>query len=268
MIVQEIEQENYYIENLESSSKSSSLQEEKSYPYSFNNREIPKNQYSDSEIKSNNEINKSFDFNHEERMERIRKKYGNSLMIKILLKKKLEEIRYNNILKEEYGDDCTICMNNFTNNILIYKTPCEHIFHKECFDKYLKNIKSKDKLICPNCNQNLIINKKFLTLRTKAHKLDIDKKEDIQNNKNNEKDSKYIEIEDEINDINNKKDGIIIVKKKKDNDNLSTTNNIKDKNDINIKGNIFDTSNDLKYKSTEVNQNKENNNNLFHKKKI
>ena len=33
--------------------------------------------------------------------------------------------------------------------------------------KYLNGINKKDKLICPNCNQNLLINKKYLKLRAK-----------------------------------------------------------------------------------------------------
>lgn len=267
-LMQEIEQEDDYIENLESSSKSSSLQEDQSYPYSYNNREIPRNQYSDSEIRSkSNETIKSVDYNHEERMERIRKKYGNSMMIKILLKKKLEEIQYNDNLND-YGDNCTICMNGFTNNILIYRTPCEHIFHKDCFNKYLKNIKSKDKLICPNCNQNLIINKKFLTLRTKVHEVNVKKNEEINTNKNKEITSKYIEIDDD-NDIKNNKEAIIVVKKKKDEDENININDIKEKNDKKIKVNIGESINELKYKHTDANQDgeKDNNNNLFSKKK-
>ena len=266
-LMQEIEQEDDYIENLESSSKSSSLQEDQSYPYSYNNREIPRNQCSDSEIRSrSNETIKSVDYNHEERMERIRKKYGNSMMIKILLKKKLEEIKYNDNLND-YGDNCTICMNGFTKNIIIYKTPCEHIFHIECFNKYLKNIKSKDKLICPNCNQNLIINKKFLILRTKTHIVNVDKSEEINNNINKEITSKYIEINDD-NDINNKKETIIIVKKKKDEDENNNMNDIKGKNDKHIKRSICESINELKYKNTDVNQDGEKeNNNLFSKNK-
>ena len=262
-LIQAIEEEDYYIENLESFSKSSSIQEEQSYPNSYNNQEIPKNQYSDSEIRSkNNETNKSVDYNHEERMERIRKKYGNSLMIKILLKKKLEEFKYNEALNE-YGDNCTICMNGFSNKVFIYKTPCEHIFHKECFNKYLKNIKSKDKLICLNCNQNLIVNKKFLTLRKKAHVINVEKKEEIRNNKNNEISSKYIEI-DVNSEINNNKDPIIIVEKKKDED--KKINNIKPS--MKLKGSIYDSINELKIRHTEGShvEEKENNNNLFVKK--
>ena len=212
-LIQEIEQENAFLINVENSSRSSSSQEN-SRPYSFNNVE-PKIQNYDSEIDMQNNHNNSFDFNHEERMEKIRKKYGNSLVIKILLKKKLEEAIYNKTFKDYYGDNCTICMSNFSNNVIIYKTPCEHIFHKECFNRYLKNIKNQDKLICPNCNQNLIINKKYLKLRKKSENNNIEK-DKLKLDINYDKDKKEIsnckevnskKIEMEIDDdilINNK----------------------------------------------------------------
>lgn len=259
-LLQEIEREDQYLMNIENSSKSSS--QEEFQVYSFNNGVVPKK--IESKIGSENIHNNSFDYDHEERMERIRKKYGNVMLIKNFLKKKLENVIFNNILKEQYGDNCTICLNNFLNNIVIYKTPCEHIFHKECFNKYLKNIK-KDKLICPNCNQNLIINKKFLKLRVKSQKIKIKTKEinsieiNLDKNKNESKEikknfneitSKKIEIND--NNFINSKEAIIIIKKRKE------------KNDYN-----YNPIKDIKYKDTEILKNKDfennNDNDLFRK---
>ena len=271
-LIQEIEQENLYIINLENSSRNSSSQEN-SRPNSFNNVELPKIPNYDSEIDMPNNNNHSFDLNHEERMEKIRKKYGNSLIIKILLKQKLEEVIYNKTFKDDYGDNCTICMSNFENNVAIYKTPCEHIFHKECFNKYLKNIKNQDKLICPNCNQNLIINKKYLKLRTKAQKIDIEKEKDklkLKKNvdkKNNDKKeinnfnevtNKNLEIEIDDNSSTNNKETLIIVKKRK-----KEINSNKDKKDKKIlKNNTYNKSIDLKYQNTENIKNKEDENNI------
>ena len=132
---------------------------ENSHPKSYNgNPEIPENEmrseYSESD-------------NHEERIESLRKKYGNRVLIKCLLKKQIETIEYTKKLEENFGDKCTICMDGFKIGINIYKTPCEHIFHFKCFDKYLNGINKEDKLVCPNCNQNLLINKKYIKLRAK-----------------------------------------------------------------------------------------------------
>ena len=132
---------------------------ENSHPKSYNgNPEIPSYEMR-SEFSEND--------NHEERLELLRKKYGNRVLIKCLLKKQIETIEYTKKLEENYGDKCTICMDGFKIGINIYKTPCEHIFHFKCFDKYLNGINKEDKLVCPNCNQNLLINKKYIKLRAK-----------------------------------------------------------------------------------------------------
>ena len=150
----------YNILNSISSQVSSSL--ENSQPRSYNGNP---NDFQNFDMRSE-DINSEND-NHEERMENLRKKYGNRVLIKCLLKKQIETIEYTKKLEETYGDKCTICMDGFEIGSNIYKTPCEHIFHIKCFDKYLNGINKKDKLICPNCNQNLLINKKYLKLRAK-----------------------------------------------------------------------------------------------------
>ena len=172
-VLREINRENNNYNNHHSISAAS--QEERN-AYSFNAKVY--NKYKASEIESYNEPNNSFDFNHEERMEKIRKKYGNKMIIKILLKQQIENVIYDKNMGLEYGDNCTICVNNFIDNMEIYRTPCEHIFHKDCFNKYLKKINKKNKLICPNCNQNLLINKKFLKLRQEAEKIKVKNNKD------------------------------------------------------------------------------------------
>ena len=86
-------------------------------------------------------------------------------------RKRTKRKRRTRKLEENYGDKCTICMDEFQVGLNIYRTPCEHIFHTNCFDKYLKGINKKDKLICPNCNQNLLINKKYMKLRAKKEEI-------------------------------------------------------------------------------------------------
>ena len=202
------------------------------------------------------------DLTHEERMENIRKRFGNSILIKCLLKKQIEQINYNKNFCEEFGDICTICMDNFVENILISKTPCEHIFHKNCFDRYLKGIKKKDKLICPNCNQNLLVNKKFLKLRAKKNdkievkKKVIHKKEDkdmaifSNNNNNNHRNSMDTNKNDEFSDDNN--EIIFIVKRKRKNNNNIKITNVKEINN----NNIFDPL-QINIKENEANSGKE-----------
>jgi hypothetical protein len=183
---------NEEIENYNNHNSISAASNKERNAYSLNNKVYNKNK--ESEIESNNEHNNSFDFNHEERMEKIRRKYGNKMLIKILIKQQIDNVIYDKNLGLEYGDNCTICVNNFIDNMEIYRTPCEHIFHKDCFNKYLKKINNKNKLTCPNCNQNLLINKKFLKLRHKAEKEKI---------KNNELNINNLETDQkEINNVN------------------------------------------------------------------
>ena len=220
--LREIEQENLNMELFQNSlSMRNGPSQEMQRPYSFNS---PNHNYNNEIIHNMQNNDNSFEFNHEERMENIRKRYGNSLLIKILLKKQIKEVVYNQALGEEIGDNCTICMENFSINIIICQTPCEHLFHKTCFDKYLKGIKSTDKLTCPNCNQNLLISKKYLKLRLKPEKVKIDKK-DI--NKINEKENKFgknnIKFE-EINSEENKNNNSAMTNKNNENDNNLSNN--------------------------------------------
>ena len=278
-LIQEIEQENQYLINLENSSKSSSSKVA-DHLTSFNNRIITqKIKNYDISIGNQNIMNNSFDYNHEERMENIRKKYGNNMLIKVLINKKIKEVRYNKKLKIEYGDNCTICLNNFYINLMICKTPCEHIFHKECFNKYLKNIKNKDKLLCPNCNQNLLINNKFLKLRLNAQKIKIqrnneiikkgdifDKNEDIKENFNLEVTNKNVEKDNS----RDNKDTLIIIKKRKNEQNIFNSKDINE----NGRNNIYTPKIKLESKNNDIIQNKEleNNeniiNNLYDKKDL
>ena len=246
--LREILRENANYENIQNSISAAS-QDERNI-YSFNYKIYDKNnKYIGSELESNNSVNNSFDYNHEERLEKIRKKYGNKMIIKILIKQYIEKVIYNKNLGLEYGDNCTICVNNFLENIEIYRTHCEHIFHKECLNKYFKKLSKKNKLTCPNCNQNLLINKKFLKHRNENEKIKIKNKKinikiqnlnininQIQNNVDNfdniETDKKRIIDIDEVlttvknnaddniikntNDsIDNNKNEIIIIKKRK-----------------------------------------------------
>ena len=244
-VLEEIEREyQIMLMNLLNSNSSISSSQEDKRPHSYNN-ENPQHSQNIDEL-NNQQFYNSLDQNHEERMENIRKKFGNHLVIKCLLKKQIEEINYTKNFAEDYGDICTICMENFVENIIICKTPCEHIFHKKCFDTYLKEIEKKDKLVCPNCNQNLLINKKFLKLRVKNKKIEVKKiskkeiKESELNLENEYRNRMSVATnKNEDNIFNNSNNEIILLKKKSKKDKIKIDNkidalNIKNKKENNI----------------------------------
>ena len=240
-IILEYEYYNNYLDSISAAS-----QDERNV-YSLNGKAM--NKYKVSELESyNGQNNNSFDYNHEERMEKIRKKYGNKMLIKILINQQIENVIYNKKLGLEYGDKCTICFNNFIDNLEIYRTPCEHIFHKDCFNKYLKKINKKNKLTCPNCNQNLLLNKKFFKLRKEIRNNELNKikvKKDIFDyNKNFETEKKQIM---EVSTGDNNKNVEIV--------NVNINNNMNNNETVMNNKNI-DTIFILKKKKIGINRNK------------
>ena len=240
-IILEYEYYNNYLDSISAAS-----QDERNV-YSLNGKAM--NKYKVSELESyNDQNNNSFDYNHEERMEKIRKKYGNKMLIKILINQQIENVIYNKKLGLEYGDKCTICFNNFIDNLEIYRTPCEHNFHKDCFNKYLKKINKKNKLTCPNCNQNLLLNKKFFKLRKEIRNNELNKikvKKDIFDyNKNFETEKKQIM---EVSTGDNNKNVEIV--------NVNINNNMNNNETVMNNKNI-DTIFILKKKKIGINRNK------------
>ena len=48
-------------------------------------------------------------------------------------------------------DICSICLEQLDNSLFKYKLPCEHIFHRDCIDRWFK-IKHN----CPYCRKYAI----------------------------------------------------------------------------------------------------------------
>ena len=263
-VLEEIEREyQIMLMNLLNSNSSISSSQEDKRPHSYNN-ENPQHLQNIDEL-NNQQFYNSLDQNHEERMENIRKKFGNHLVIKCLLKKQIEEINYTKNFAEDYGDICTICMENFVENIIICKTPCEHIFHKKCFDTYLKEIEKKDKLVCPNCNQNLLINKKFLKLRVKNKKIEVKKiskkeiKESELNLENEYRNRMSVATnKNEDNIFNNSNNEIILLKKKSKKDKIKIDNKIDDLNIKNKKENNIYNPLQIRVKKINIESKKDN----------
>ena len=96
------------------------------------------NQYNN---RNNNNINETLlnDPHHNQNNNEIRNQNRN-------IEKK--EIKFTNGL---YIKECTICLEHFNENELLYELSCNHSYHKECIDDWLSK-----KNTCPLCRLNLI----------------------------------------------------------------------------------------------------------------
>lgn len=75
-----------------------------------------------------------------------------------LLRERLKQYKKNKTLPiskyivNDTTDTCSICLDDFKQDEIIRTTPCKHVYHKECLDKWTLN---KKETKCPNCNQEL-----------------------------------------------------------------------------------------------------------------
>ena len=86
----------------------------------------------------------------EEKLKRKQKEGKiNKLFETILKPVKFNENRFANVFTE-----CPICIEKFLDECLICVTPCKHIFHYECLNKFVNKSKEKQRLFikCPLCN--------------------------------------------------------------------------------------------------------------------
>jgi len=120
----------------------------------------------------------------EERNEELKKKIERQKEIKLKIENlfvkggELEAKPYLKEYEQKYGNNCTICLEQFVEEqSMINITPCHHIFHKECLHKWLCDNLEHPK--CPNCNHILVeIEKEF--------KKDDNISNNINNNNNSE----------------------------------------------------------------------------------
>ena len=54
-------------------------------------------------------------------------------------------------IDELYDKECTICLENFNENEILYELKCKHYYHKTCIDDWLSK-----KRTCPLCRLNLL----------------------------------------------------------------------------------------------------------------
>lgn len=57
--------------------------------------------------------------------------------------------------------NCSICLEDIQHNFHIFKTKCNHIFHKKCIESWAKSTTSI--FTCPLCRNN-IVNHKFVNI--------------------------------------------------------------------------------------------------------
>lgn len=58
--------------------------------------------------------------------------------------------------KNEDEYNCSICLEEIGNKN-IYKTVCNHVYHKECIRNYSDYINRDDEIRCPLCNNKIKI---------------------------------------------------------------------------------------------------------------
>ena len=64
---------------------------------------------------------------------------------------KLEILTINDELKNEITQDCSICLGEYFIDDEVIKIKCNHIYHKDCIIKYLKEYGYK----CPVCRSEI-----------------------------------------------------------------------------------------------------------------
>ena len=94
----------------------------------------------------------------------------NRQKIKELFENELAPIKYNRNLGFKDGNACTvctICIEDFKVDISkVSVTPCQHVFHFKCLNDWLMKNLFHPK--CPNCNYNLLQEKKMIAYVVKA----------------------------------------------------------------------------------------------------
>ena len=110
-----------------------------------------------------------------ERIEKEKKKENNKKILDKLLENELKAKIYTKDLVLNDCESCSICIENFeSGKSEISITPCKHIFHFSCIQKWILDNVLNPK--CPNCNFNL--------LESQTEVLNINKKDNNGNNNN------------------------------------------------------------------------------------
>lgn len=65
--------------------------------------------------------------------------------------------------KMEFVENCVICFEDFTDEVMLSMTECNHIFHKECLKEWVKvrlREPAPQRPECPNCRTTIHMEKR------------------------------------------------------------------------------------------------------------
>ncbi|KAL8230648.1 hypothetical protein R6Q57_000426 [Mikania cordata] len=79
-----------------------------------------------------------------------------------------DQLNLNRVFSYKYSfcadpvnSECVVCLNRFADGEQVRKLPCRHVFHKECFERWLDCLK----LRCPLCRSPLVSDERVVTTR-------------------------------------------------------------------------------------------------------
>lgn len=142
--------ESYNESESESSSESSSESE------SSESESESESESSESESESESNLSDTDEESIEDMLKKIMAIHGDVASEREKKISELPQIKYADIL-DFYGKDlipneeCSICMVKFKKNNIIKMLKCEHLFHIECIDTWLKNNNK-----CPVCREKSV----------------------------------------------------------------------------------------------------------------
>ena len=142
-------------------------EEEEEEEYYESEEEYEEKDIDKKEKEKNDKINTKIE---NEKIEKKEEEEEDEEKIKELFENELAPIKYNKNLGFKDGNACTvctICIEDFKVDISkVSVTPCQHVFHFKCLNDWLmKNLLHPK---CPNCNYNLLQEKKNDCLRNQG----------------------------------------------------------------------------------------------------
>ena len=71
-----------------------------------------------------------------------------------LILNRLKKLKYSQSKHKTNQDACSICVEDFMPNTIVRETPCHHLFHEHCVEKWIET--KIDDPDCPFCREKLM----------------------------------------------------------------------------------------------------------------